>query len=198
MVDILSFAKAFLIWPACLGIIIAATALQLWLSSRKQAWPGLVPLIALCVVCLSMTAWMFYTEAQYRTETLQCDLPEGRTAEAEVVFDGKGKVLWATDIAIKDSSGEQLDSVAWGEFRLKDVSKKLRGTYKLDDNTLTAPEPGEPNIRMNGAYYSKSYFLWVLLYLGVPLLGIYLFKRAQLRRESQAKMLEKAQLQELR
>lgn len=198
MVDILSFAKSFLVWPVCLGIVIAAAALQLWLSSRKKPWPGLVPLIVLSVVCLSLTAWMFYTESQYRTEPLQCDLPEGRTAEAAVDFDGKGKILWASDIAIKDSSGEQLDSVSWGEFRLKDVQEKLKGTYKLDENTPPAPEPGEPVFKLNGTYYSNSYFFWVLVDLGVPLLGIYLFKRVQLRRKLRERMFEKAQLQELR
>lgn len=198
MVDILSFARSFLVWPACLGIIIAAAALQLWLSSRKKPWPGLVPLIVLSVVCLSLTAWMFYTESQYSTQTLQCDLPEGRTAESVVGFDGKGKIMWASDIAIKDSSGQQLDSVGWGEFRLKDVGEKLKGTYKLDENTPPAPEPGEPVFKLNGTYYSNSYFFWVLVDLGVPLLGIYLFKRVQLRRKLRERMFEKAQLQELR
>lgn len=197
MVDILSFAKSFLIWPACLGIIIAVGFLQFRLSSKKSPWPGLIPLAVLCIACLSMTAWMFHAEAQYRTESLTCSLNGGRTAEAEICFDEKGKILWVSDIAVKDSSGAQLDSVAWGEFRLKDVQEKLKGDYELDGNTPTDFGLEEHTVRMNGAYYLRTHYIWALIYLGVPLLGIYLFKRVQLHREKQEKEHGKIKLQEM-
>lgn len=197
MTDIMSFAWSFLIWPLSLGILLGAGFLQLRLLSRKSPWPGLVPLAVLCVVCLSATAWMFYTEAQYDSETLTCSLKDGMTAEAVVYLDGKGEVLRVTDIFIKDEAGEKLDDIGWGEFRFRDIQEKVRGTYDLDEDT--SPDFGDEEgfVRINGTGYYKTCFVYVMLYLGVPLLGIYLFKRLQLRRKRRERETERVNLQAL-
>ncbi len=197
MVDILSFAKSFLIWPACLGIIIGAAFLQLWLSSKKSPWPGLLPLAVLCIACLSITVWMFYAEAHYTAELLTCNLEGNRTAEAEICFDEKGNILGVSDISIKDSGGEQLDSVGWGEFRLKDVQKKVAGEYELNSDAPPEFDLEEHMVHINGGYYSRTYYLWIFVELGIPLLGVYLFKRMQLRRAKRDREFEKIRLQEL-
>ncbi|SCJ55409.1 Uncharacterised protein [uncultured Eubacterium sp.] len=180
------------------GMGILLILLQLWLSSKKSVFPGLALVAAVCVVFLSLTVWAYSLDVPTKEETLTCSLEKDRIAEATITWGENNEIVSVTDISIKDKKGILIDEIAWGEYRLKDVQKKLKGDYAITMDTPTTWKDGiEDGVKFGYTTFSKNIFLWDLGIVTVPLLLLHLMRRHQLRRIKQREELEKMNIQEL-
>ena len=103
-----------------------------------------------------------------------------------------------TDISIKDEAGTLIDDIAWGEYRLKEVQKELKGDYAITMDTPTTWKDGmDDGVKFGYTTFSKNIFLWDLGIVTLPLLLIHLTRRFQLRHKRQREELEKMNIQEL-
>lgn len=181
-----------------IGISALLILLQLWLSSRKSALPGLSLIAGICIIFLSLTVWAYGLEKPTREEPLTCSLEKDRTAEAVVTLGEDDEILSVTEISIKDADGILIDEIGWGEYRLRDVQKKLRGDYDITmDTPTTWGDEMENGVKFGYTTFSKNIFLLFLGIIASPLLLIHLMRRYQLRRKRQLEELAKMSIQEL-
>lgn len=186
----------YLVTPIGIGVLLIL--LQLWLSSRKSALPGLSLIAGVCIIFLSLTVWAYSLDEPTREETLTCSLENDRTAEATVTLGEDDEILSVTEISIKDADGILIDEIGWGEDRLRDVQKKLRGDYDITVDTPTTWDDEIANgVKFGYTTFSKNIFLWTLGIVALPLLLIHLMRRYQLRRKRQLEELAKMSIQEL-
>ena len=181
-----------------IGMSILLILLQLWLSSKKSVFPGLALIAAAWVVFLSLTVWTYSLDVPTKEEKLTCSLDKGRTAKATVTWSEDHEIIAVTDISIKDEEGTLIDEIAWGEYRLKDVQKELKGDYAITMDTPTTWKDGmDDGVKFGYTTFSKNIFLWDLGIVTLPLLLIHLTRRFQLRHKRQREELEKMNIQEL-
>ena len=124
-----------------IGMSILLILLQLWLSSKKvyfQGWRS----SRLHGSFFILTVWTYSLDVPTKEEKLTCSLDKGRTAEATVTWSEDHEIIAVTDISIKDEEGTLIDEIAWGEYRLKDVQKELKGDYAITMDTPTTWKDG--------------------------------------------------------
>lgn len=183
-----------------LGMGILIVWIQLRLSSKESGVPGGALIAVILAATLGMTAWVYTlpTNHGYTEKVLTCELTGGRTAEATVRLDENGEVAAASDISIKDEDGEKLDDLGWGEDRLRDVQKKLKGDYGISEETPIIWDDEMSNgVKIGGATWNRNAFLIMGLFIDVPLLIIYLLKRRQIRQRRRSEEMKKMSIQEL-
>ena len=185
---------------ALMGIAALVIWLQLWLSSRKSALPGLSIIAITAMLFIGLTIWSFYTVAGYHDVLLTKDLDNGQKGEITIRLDRKDEVVSMTSLIIRDKTGKKLDEIGWGDrYHYTKIQKEMTEGYEVDEKTpwLSFDTGIKNGVQMGNTTFSRELFLVGLLFVDLPLLAIYLTKRKQMRNRNRSEEMKKIKIESL-
>lgn len=205
------FAETFAQLLLAIAISIGALLLQVWLSGKKRFWAGLIPLIVLIAAVAGSVSWSAHSMQDETAEKRTWKMENGMTAQMYVRLNGKDEVKAWSHLEIVDQKGTVRDrQVIFLEDEMDgykppymDLFKKMLGDRIAKDAAYMEKEVIQ-NMHMliipqNGTTLCvdlyKNYLL--ILYMGVPMLLIYCFKRRQVNRERMHSEMRKVEITNL-
>lgn len=191
------FAETFVQLLLAIAISIGALLLQVWLSAKKRFWVGLIPLIVLIVAVVGSVSWSAHSMQDETAEKRTWKMENGMTAQMYVRMTGDGEVKAWSDLEIVDQKGTVRDrrgifledEMDGYKPPFMDLFRKMLGD-RIAANASYMEKEVIQNMHMliiakgSTTLYVDLYKNYLLiLYMGVPMLLIYCFKRRQVNRE---------------
>lgn len=201
----------FLEMIATFVIVIGLLYWEVKLSAKRRAWQGLIPIAVLVIAALSVNFLVYEKYGKNDIEELRTELNNGMTARMYVRAAGD-EIRFYSPIEIIDEEGVLRDSVAvvrirgmeggpttyHGLFEKMTKGKEVISTYAVDKEVIQ--DKNRYMINHGGGYISFDIATQIylpVLYMGLPLLGIYIFRRRQVRKAQIAEELRRMAIENL-
>ena len=191
------------------AIIILLAALEIFLSTRRSKWPGLVLVILVAAVAIGINLSITLTANSYEEETLAMKDGNGNQFELIVRYDKQGEIVDFSELYVDDKNGERVAKVElWleggklmGETEqvlYQDALDELTEGLVLDGVSWSRDDLEEKMVRVqDGSYIGVGNWALSTLLVVVPILPVYMVGRLTVRAKRRKKELRKLQVESL-
>ena len=170
--------------------------LQVKLSGRQKAWPGLIPIALLLAFTLAVNGAVYLQYGKTDLEILTARLDNSMTARMYVriagdeirayspleIIDGEGILRDSRPLLSRQD--EEYTEPYFGLFQKMTAGKIITASYATDKEMVMDRTKSIVNLNVGHATYSTFWQLFApLLYMGLPLMAIHFIKRRQVKRE---------------
>ncbi len=184
--------------------------LQVKLSGREKAWPGLIPIVLMLVFTLGVNGAVYLQYGKTDLEILTAGLDNGMTARMYVrtagdeirayspleIIDSEG--ILRDSILLQSTQDEEYTEPYFGLFQKMTAGKIITANYATDKEIVTDRTKSIVNLNIGYATYSTFWQLFApLLYMGLPLMAIHFIKRRQVKREKISAEMRKIAIENL-
>ncbi len=165
-----------------IGATLIIVYLEVRLSSKKQSWLGLIPIVLVAALFLSITAGAYRETDHYHTASVSGELPNGCMAGIELTLNEKKEVVASSGIEITDESGEVMEIISTDREEYQVIQKRIAPQFTVKENVADWSDI-ENGVHYGSQTMSRSAFLYFMIIVEIPLILIYGIRRYQYRRK---------------
>lgn len=208
---------SFLVSIVVLALVAAFFVIVVKLSGKGSPWPGLAPIVLLLTLILGINMTVLHKYSGEKLETLTAKLNNGMTAQMIARVDGDIIRAYGP-IEIVDEKGilresydlysKQYDDYREpyrGLFETMTEGKKILASWSTEREVVEDMSKRLVFVKPDGIdpgstcfiYDIRGMFYGPLLFLGFPLLIVYLLKRRQVHKGKRASELRRMEIENL-
>lgn len=209
---------SFLAVIAALVLVTGFVVLTVKLSGKDSPWPGLITIVLLVVLTLGINLTVLSGVGEEEIQTLTAKLDNGMTAQMAArikgdeiksygpieIIDNDGilRDCYEVDLPQKDDTYREpyiglFEKMTAGKKVLPRWSMQKDLVMDMSQKIIFIKGDGENTLSGYTTFPAKTMFYGPLLYMGLPLLVIYGFKRRQVGKRKRTEELRRMEIENL-